>query len=116
MRQVRPVRDRTGHTSRSTGEFVKRLGIMAATVAALGAVLAALIGPGVADAATTPGGTATFAAQARQAGLTPVQPRGVPRRDRGPRVQPAGPAGRDLQPRLLLHLGGPEIHRYAGQL
>jgi Peptidase inhibitor family I36 len=46
---------------------------MAATVAALGAAVAALVGPGVADAAPTPGRTATFAAQARQAGLTPVQ-------------------------------------------
>ncbi len=63
---------------------------MAATVAALGAAVAVLIGPGVADAATTPGGTATFATQARQAGLTPVQAAELERKVSALMVTPGG--------------------------
>jgi len=63
---------------------------MAATAAALGAVTAALIGPGFADAATTSGATATFAAQARQAGLTPVQAAQLERRVSALMVTPGG--------------------------
>jgi hypothetical protein len=63
---------------------------MAATVAALGAAVAVLIGPGVADAATAQGGTATFAAQARQAGLTPVQAAELERKVSALMVKPGG--------------------------